>query len=666
MTQKTGTSGCISEDGTSGACADGTALGIASSVSVSPDGKSTYVASAQGDAVAIFDRDPANGELTQKTGTSGCISEDGTSGNCINGKGLRSPQSVTLSPDGNNVYIASADSAAVAIFDREPAPLRNSAPTIIPATFDGTGAASPFPSTIEVSGFDPKLSDVNVTLYGLSHTWPDDIDIMLAGPTGASTILTSDAGGGTAIAAVDLTFDGEAPGQLDNDGAISTGTYKPTNFDTDNDFNPLPTCNPGPGVPASGTAIPAVGCLAKAFNGTDPNGTWSLYVGDDAALDNGSLAYGWSLEIETDIVVPNVAVNSGPSGLTADNTPTFGFSADESVTFACRIRPQTGPGLFGPCSGPGDSHTPTSPLTDGDYTFDLRATDTAANSGIKSADFTVDTTPPDTVIDSGPTGIITTDEATFTVSADPNVDIGGIQCRIDSEPFADCLSPKTFTGLAEGPHTATFRAEDVAGNQDPTPATRTFTVDTTPPVTQIDSGPTGTITTNEATFTFSSSEVGSSFECGIDGSGFSPCSSPQSYPGLSDGPHRFAVRAIDEAGNTDLSQLARTFTVDTTVYRARIGRVQVTGPAKVRNKRAATYTVRVYNSGNALARGVRLQVSGRGVRARRAVGKIPAGRSRIVRLRLRPTRAGRLRLTFRAVSSNAGGRTVRKTIIVRR
>ena len=263
LTQKTGTSGCISEDGNSGypdntpgACADGTALGYAYSIAVSPDGKSTYVGSAGSDAVAIFDRDPTSGELTQKTGTSGCISEYGTSGNCIDGKGLRSPQSLALSPDGNNVYIASADSAAVAIFDREPAPLRNSSPIIIPATFDGTGAASPSPSTIEVSGSDPKLSDVNVTLYGLSHTWPDDIDIMLAGPTGASTILTSDAGGGTDIAAVDLTFDGEAPGQLANDGAISTGTYKPANFDTDNDFNPLPNSTRAPGSRPPGLRFP--------------------------------------------------------------------------------------------------------------------------------------------------------------------------------------------------------------------------------------------------------------------------------------------------------------------------------------------------------------------------------------------------------------------------
>ncbi|MBK5111271.1 MAG: PQQ-dependent sugar dehydrogenase, partial [Thermoleophilia bacterium] len=97
-----------------------------------------------------------------------------------------------------------------------------------------------------------------------------------------------------------------------------------------------------------------------------------------------------------------------------------------------------------------------------------------------------DTTPPDTTIDSGPTGTINTDQATFTFSGTPAGDTAKVQCKIDSDTdtFADCTSPKTFTGLSDGPHTASFRAEDGAGNWDPSPAARTFTVDTTvdPPV----------------------------------------------------------------------------------------------------------------------------------------------------------------------------------------
>lgn len=47
--------------------------------------------------------------------------------------------------------------------------------------------------------------------------------------------------------------------------------------------------------------------------------------------------------------------------------------------------------------------------------------------------------------------------------------------------FADCSSPKTFAGLPNGSHTVAIRAEDSDGNQDPTPATRTFTVDASGP-----------------------------------------------------------------------------------------------------------------------------------------------------------------------------------------
>jgi glucose/arabinose dehydrogenase len=86
--------------------------------------------------------------------------------------------------------------------------------------------------------------------------------------------------------------------------------------------------------------------------------------------------------------------------------------------------------------------------------------------------------PPDTAIDTGPTGTITTDQATFTFSGTPAGDTAKIQCRLDAQAFTDCTSPKTFTDLTDGPHTATFRAEDTVGNQDQSPATRTFTVDT--------------------------------------------------------------------------------------------------------------------------------------------------------------------------------------------
>jgi len=121
LTQKPGTAGCISNTGSGGACVDGTATGGASSVAVSADGKSVYSASQTSDAVAVFDRDPATGALTQKPGTAGCISETGTAGACADGKALDGATEVVLSADGKSVYSPSLNSDAVVVFDRNPA-----------------------------------------------------------------------------------------------------------------------------------------------------------------------------------------------------------------------------------------------------------------------------------------------------------------------------------------------------------------------------------------------------------------------------------------------------------------------------------------------------------------------------------------------------------------
>ena len=83
-------------------------------------------------------------------------------------------------------------------------------------------------------------------------------------------------------------------------------------------------------------------------------------------------------EWQIDTTPPTAVIDAGPTGTTNDSTPTFEFHSTESgSTFACSI--DTGTPSFGPCSGPGASHTPTTPLADGTYTFRVRATDAAGN-----------------------------------------------------------------------------------------------------------------------------------------------------------------------------------------------------------------------------------------------------------------------------------------------
>jgi hypothetical protein len=148
-------------------------------------------------------------------------------------------------------------------------------------------AASLYPSPITVSNLTGTVTKVTATLRGLSHTFPDDIDIILVGPGGQKTYLMSDVGGNGAINGITLTFDDAAASSLPDSGQITAGTYKPTNIDTNSDVFPGPA-----------PAAPYVTNLT-VFNGVNPNGTWSLYVRDDAVNDSGSITQGWSLSITT-------------------------------------------------------------------------------------------------------------------------------------------------------------------------------------------------------------------------------------------------------------------------------------------------------------------------------------------------------------------------------
>ena len=125
LTLKPGAAGCIDESG-EGGCQSGTALIEPVAVTVSPDGGNVYVASSRSDAIVIFDRNETNGDLAQKPGTLGCLSntgasnpmQAGTAGACEDGAALDGVDSIAVPADGTALYATAAGSSGIAIFER--------------------------------------------------------------------------------------------------------------------------------------------------------------------------------------------------------------------------------------------------------------------------------------------------------------------------------------------------------------------------------------------------------------------------------------------------------------------------------------------------------------------------------------------------------------------
>ena len=173
--------------------------------------------------------------------------------------------------------------------------------------------------------------------------------------------------------------------------------------------------------------------------------------------------------------------------------------------------------------------------------------------------------PPDTTITSKPATPTssTSAQCSFTSTSTSAT----FACSLDSAAFANCTSPVSYTGLSVGTHSFQVRSSDQNGS-DPTPASHTWTVDTTPPAgdttppeTTITSGPPATSTSTSASFAFTSSEPNSTFQCSLDGAPRVACTSPQTHTGLSTGSHAFGVWATDAAGNTDATAATQTWSV---------------------------------------------------------------------------------------------------------
>jgi hypothetical protein len=184
----------------------------------------------------------------------------------------------------------------------------------------GLAVASRYPDTIVVNGqANAKIVDVDLTLVDFAHGTPQDVDILLVAPNGRSALVMADAGGTAGVLGIALTLDDDAKRLLPDGGVLTSGRYRPANYDdggvvavseTGGDGTPGTDSPPGapgtPGSPSPGSVdsdafpdpAPGAGAAALAtFRGMAPAGEWRLFIRADGPAA-GSLG-GWKLTITT-------------------------------------------------------------------------------------------------------------------------------------------------------------------------------------------------------------------------------------------------------------------------------------------------------------------------------------------------------------------------------
>ena len=341
--------------------------------------------------------------------------------------------------------------------------------------------------------------------------------------------------------------------------------------------------------------------VEKEFTQSVPTGSQQVRVigSNISSSQNDKMMVDWvelrGTSAPSDTTPPDTSITSGPSeGSTdADGNVSFGISSSESgSSFQCSLVQQGQSDSFSSCSNPKAYNG----LSNGSYTFKVKATDAANNtdSSPASRNFSVnvpanDTTKPVVTINSGPndTSDMTAD---FTYSANesatfecklvrPDANADGTDIVIEN--WSGCnTGAKSYSGLGQYEYVFRVRATDLANNISDVVGT-TFTVDglppgdTTAPETTVDSGPAegSEDADGNVDFGFSgtddvTSAGGLTYECSLVPHGqpasFSSCTSPKSYTGLTQGQtYKFSVRSKDVAGNTDPTPVERVFSIAT-------------------------------------------------------------------------------------------------------
>jgi hypothetical protein len=175
--------------------------------------------------------------------------------------------------------------------------------------------------------------------------------------------------------------------------------------------------------------------------------------------------------------------------------------------------------------------------------------------------FTIDRTPPETLVWETPPPETRSVAARFDFESEPGA---SLECSLDEAPFAPCRPPVSLRDLPDGLHVFRIRARDAAGNLEDPPRSVEWTVDTTAPrVRFVETPPPVSLSADvRVDFTTAAPEPAAFYECRLDHGPFVPCAPPVVLAGLAEGAHGFEVVVSDALGNS-LPEPARIeFTVD--------------------------------------------------------------------------------------------------------
>jgi hypothetical protein len=151
-------------------------------------------------------------------------------------------------------------------------------------TIPSVGPASIYPVPIVVSGPSTPVRGLRFHVIGLSHTFPDDIDILLVSPDGRSLVVQADAGGSAAVTNINLVIDDAAAAPLPDSTVLTSGSYRPAVHGTGGPF-----AAPAPQGLLANAEPRGFASLGGVFADHAANGAWNVYLQDDAASDAGSV-----------------------------------------------------------------------------------------------------------------------------------------------------------------------------------------------------------------------------------------------------------------------------------------------------------------------------------------------------------------------------------------